>query len=52
MDRLIDLGWEEEIRINVHCNELLSDRRVRRACEQGSTEKGICTFYFLVQFYP
>jgi hypothetical protein len=49
MSRLQELGWEEEIRINTLCEGLLVDRRVRRACEQDLTEKGIYAFVFLVQ---
>ena len=47
MDRLRELGWEEEIKINESCNGLLFDRRVRRACEQELTEPGTCAIYLL-----
>lgn len=48
MDRLLELGWENEIRINESCNDLLADRRVRRACERDLTEKGLYTKVQLV----
>lgn len=49
MNRLRELGWEEEIRTNESCNGLLFDRRVRRACEKDLTEKGILAMICLVQ---
>lgn len=42
MDRLLELGWEDEIRIYKSC-DLLADRRVRKACERDLTEKGLYT---------
>jgi hypothetical protein len=52
MDRLREAGWEEEIRINETCRGLLFDRRVRRACEQDLTEKGVSLRYYLLAAIP
>lgn len=40
MNRLRELGWGDEIRINQYCDNLLEDRRVRRDCQQELTGKG------------
>ncbi|KAF9533611.1 hypothetical protein CPB83DRAFT_845563 [Crepidotus variabilis] len=39
MTRLRKSGWEEELRVNRSCDNLLDDRRVRKACERELTEK-------------